>query len=43
MSASPVNLSALQMIHMKCQELFSLKNKKNLNVICCSCDRPFKA
>ena len=39
--------SAWQMIHMKCQDLFSLKNKKYIiikkkNVVCCSCDWRFK-
>ena len=29
-------LSAKQTIHMKCQDLFSLKNKKN--VVCLSCN-----
>ena len=30
--------SAKQMIHMKCQDLFSLKNQ---NVFCCHCDWRF--
>ena len=37
--------SAKQTIHMKFQDLFSLKNrekKKKKNVICCSCDWRFK-
>ena len=30
---------AWQTIHMKCQDLFSLANKKNIQiVVCCSCD-----
>ena len=33
-------LSAKHTIHMKCQDVFSLKNKKN--VVCCSCDWCFK-
>ena len=32
---------AKQTIHMKCQYLFFLKNKKK-NVVCCSCDWCFK-
>ena len=38
--------SAKQMIHMKCQDLFSLKKKKKKkkiqNVVCCNCDWRFK-
>ena len=36
--------SAWQMIHMKCQDLFSLKNKKKIKkiVVCCSCDWRFQ-
>ena len=32
-----------QMIHIKCQDLFSLKNKNKIKiVVCCSCDWHFK-
>ena len=30
--------SALQMIHMLCQVLFSLKKNNRINDVCCSCD-----
>ena len=29
-----ISCDAWQMIHMSCQDLFSLKNKKFLNVVC---------
>ena len=34
--------SAWQMIHIKCQDLFSKKKKKIKSVVCCSCDWCFK-
>ena len=33
-----LEVSFRQKIHMKCQALFSLKNNKNQNVVCWSCD-----
>ena len=46
-------MAARQMIHIKCQAVFTLyntkkekkkkkKEKKNQNVVCCSCDEHFK-
>ena len=36
------NSHEMQTIHMKCQVFFSLKNTKNQNVFCWSCDWQFK-
>ena len=36
-------LSAWQMIHMKCQDLFSSENEKKIKIVVCfSCDWCFK-